>query len=185
MPFEQKDLSASVTAGLRRKAKLIKLLVLDVDGVLTDGQLYFDANGIESKSFHSQDGHGIKMVQQHGIEVAIITGRTSKLVETRATNLGITQLIQGREDKKVALLELIQHKALSSNQIAYVGDDLPDLSAICYVGLGIAVANAHYFVKDNANWTTTKSGGRGAVREVCDFIMDAKGSLGKALNEYL
>jgi len=173
------------TGGIRRKAKLIKLLILDVDGVMTDGRLFFDSAGIESKSFDSQDGHGIKMLQKSGVEVAIITGRTSTIVEKRAANLGINHLIQGREDKKVALLEMIADKELDSHQIAYVGDDLPDLPAIKYAGLGIAVANAHYFVCDNADWTTTKLGGRGAVRETCDLIMDAQGNLNKALQEYL
>ena len=170
---------------LQLKAKRIKLLVLDVDGVLTDGRLYFDTNGVESKSFDSQDGHGIKMLQQTGVEVAIITGRTSKIVATRAANLNISHLIQGREDKKVALLEMTKHKALSPDQIAYVGDDLPDLSAIRYVGLGIAVSNAHFFVKEHASWTTAQLGGRGAVREICDFIMDAQNNLNNALKEYL
>ena len=177
--------SNDISSDIRARAKRIKLLVLDVDGVLTDGRLYFDANGVEIKSFDSQDGHGIKMLRQTGVEVAIITGRTSKIVEIRSANLGITQLIQGREDKKVALMEMTKNQNICADQIAYVGDDLPDLPAIRYTGLGIAVANAHAFVKANANWTTDNSGGRGAVREVCDFIMDSQDNLDKALQEYL
>lgn len=164
-------------SALRYKASKIKLLALDVDGVLTDGRLYFLEDGSEIKAFDTQDGHGIKMLQSAGVEVAIITGRTTNLVARRAQNLGIKHLYQGREDKVEALKDLLGLLRLTADQVAYMGDDLPDLSAITFAGLGLAPANAHAFVKTNANLVTQTEGGRGAVREVCDFILSAQGAL--------
>lgn len=163
----------------------IRLLALDVDGVLTDGQLYFNEQGEELKAFNTQDGHGIKMLKMAGIEVAIITGRKTRLVEYRAKNLGVTHLFQGREDKLTALKELAQTLDISLTQIAYAGDDLPDLSAIRAVGLGIAVANAHGFVRQHADLITHACGGQGAVREICDYLLDAKGLLDGLQQGYL
>lgn len=167
------------------RASRIRLLVLDVDGVLTDGRLFFTAEGQEIKAFDTQDGHGIKMLRQSGVEVAIITGRISPLVEHRARNLGITRLYQGREDKLVALRELLPELNVGLNETAYVGDDLPDLPAIMASGLGIAVANAHAFVRTNADHVTKAAGGRGAVREVCDLILSAQGKLDALHAHYL
>jgi len=167
------------------KAKKIKLMVFDVDGVLTNGQLFFTEDGTELKAFNSLDGHGIKMLHQAGIDTAIITGRTSKLVIKRAKDLGITHLYQGREDKLQALQELLAESALSLEEVSYVGDDLPDLGAIRAVGLGIAVANAHSFVRENADWQTTLYGGSGAAREICDLILDAQEQLTPLLETYL
>ena len=167
------------------KAKRIKLMVFDVDGVLTNGQLFFTEDGTELKAFNSLDGHGIKMLHQAGIETAIITGRTSKLVIKRAKDLGVTHLYQGREDKLQALQELLSESPLSLEDVAYAGDDLPDLGAIRAAGLGIAVANAHPFVQKNADWQTTLSGGNGAAREICDFILEAQGQLKALLEAYL
>lgn len=167
------------------KAKKIKLMVFDVDGVLTNGQLFFTEDGTELKAFNSLDGHGIKMLHQAGIDTAIITGRTSKLVIKRAKDLGITHLYQGREDKLQALQELLTESTLSLEEVGYVGDDLPDLGAIRAVGLGIAVANAHSFVRENADWQTTLCGGSGAAREICDLILDAQGQLTPLLETYL
>jgi len=157
------------------KAKSIKLLLLDVDGVLTDGKLYFSNSGEESKAFNSLDGHGIKMLQAAGIEVGIITGRTSKLVQKRAGDLGITLLYQGREDKLIAMQEVITNSDYQQNQIAYVGDDLPDAPAIAAAGVGFTVANCHADLQEIADVQTTLSGGSGAVREVCDYILKAQG----------
>jgi len=167
------------------KAKSIKLLVLDVDGVLTDGRLYFSNNGDELKAFSTLDGQGIKMLQTSGVEVAIITGRSSELVKRRATNLGIRHLIQGREDKLAALDELIASINVNYQQVAFLGDDLPDLAAIRRVKLGMTVANGHHFVVTHADWQTRASGGQGAVREACELIMRAQGTLQAALDAYL
>jgi 3-deoxy-D-manno-octulosonate 8-phosphate phosphatase (KDO 8-P phosphatase) len=167
------------------KAKAIKLLVLDVDGVLSDGRLYFSNSGDEIKAFSTLDGQGIKMLQRSGVEVAIITGRSSELVKRRANNLGIEHLIQGREDKLTALDELIATVEVNYSETAFLGDDLPDLAAIRKVGLGMTVANGHHFVVEHADWQTQARGGEGAVREACELIMRAQGSLRAALETYL
>ena len=170
---------------IREKAANIKLVVFDVDGVFTDGTLYYNDDGLEVKAFNTQDGHGVKMLHQQGIETAIITGRTSNIVKHRAENLGVKRLLQGREDKLEALREILNGSNLQAEEVAYAGDDLPDLPAICYVGLGIAVANAHSFVAKHADWQTTLPGGKGAVREICDFILDAQGLLDAMQSDYL
>lgn len=170
---------------ITEKARAVRLLVLDVDGVLTDGRLYFSEDGQELKTFDTQDGHGIKMLQQAGILCAIITGRNTQLVARRAANLGIKHLLQGREDKGVALSALSQELAIPLDEIAYMGDDWPDLPAIRAAGLGVAVANAHQEVRRHADLVTTARGGRGAVREVCDLILEAQGLYAQALAPYL
>lgn len=170
---------------ITEKARAVRLLVLDVDGVLTDGRLYFSEDGQELKTFDTQDGHGIKMLQQAGIQCAIITGRNTQLVARRAANLGIKHLLQGREDKGIALKALSQELTIPLDEIAYVGDDWPDLPAIRMAGLGVAVANAHQEVRRHADLVTTARGGRGAVREVCDLILEAQGLYQQALAPYL
>jgi 3-deoxy-D-manno-octulosonate 8-phosphate phosphatase (KDO 8-P phosphatase) len=166
-------------------AKNIRLLVLDVDGVLSDGKLYFSNSGDEIKTFNSLDGHGIKMLQKYGVQVAIITGRTSNIVQKRAKDLGINLLIQGREDKRVALDELLETNPVELNQIAYMGDDLPDLAAIRSVGLGMCPSNAHAIVKEHSQWQSQYKGGEGAVREACDLILHAQDLLGASVAPYL
>ncbi|NLD00215.1 MAG: HAD hydrolase family protein [Gammaproteobacteria bacterium] len=170
---------------LVQRARAVRLLVLDVDGVLTDGKLYFLADGSEAKAFSTLDGQGIKMLQNSGVTVAIITGRTSTIVERRAANLSIAHVVQGREDKRVALDELLARLQLSYDQVAYLGDDLPDLAPIRCVALGIAVANANTFVRQHAQGVTSLRGGEGAARELCEFIMAAQGTLADAQNAYL
>jgi len=170
---------------IKEKAKGIQLLALDVDGVMTDGKIYFSAQGDELKAFSILDGQGIKTLLNNNIQVAIITGRTSPLTARRARDLGINQILQGREDKKVALLELSDELGIAFDNIAYVGDDLPDLSAIISSGLGITVPNGHFFVKEHADHCTNASGGQGAVREVCDLILDAQGLLENIHTAYL
>lgn len=170
---------------LTDKAAKIKLVVFDVDGVLTDGCLYFTESGEEIKTFTTLDGQGIKMLHQAGIATAIITGRQSQIVNKRARDLKINHLYQGREDKIVALKELLQELAMAPELVCYVGDDLPDLAAIQYAGLGIAVANAHSFVVAHADGQTVHQGGRGAAREVCDFILEAQGQLETIQQSYL
>ena len=167
------------------KAKQIKLLVLDVDGVMTDGRLYISGNGEEIKAFNCHDGHGIKMLRNSGVKIAMISGRQSPALEQRANELGIRYLYQGREDKINALNELLEVLDVSYEQIAHVGDDLPDLPIIRRVGLGMAVANAYPLVKEHAIWCTKAKGGEGAVREACDFIMAAQNTLVPALDKYL
>ncbi|MFO7705708.1 MAG: HAD family hydrolase [Halopseudomonas sp.] len=171
--------------GLLQRASAIRLAIFDVDGVLTDGRLYFMPDGTEFKSFNTLDGHGIKMLMASGVEVAIISGRNSPLVEKRAANLGIRHLIQGREDKLNALAELRQGLDVELEQIAFLGDDLPDLPVMRRVGLGMAVASADSFVREHAHGITTASGGAGAAREFCELIMFAQGSLDNARAAYL
>ena len=139
---------------IKEKAKDVQLLALDVDGVMTDGRIYFSAQGDELKAFSILDGQGIKTLLNNNIQVAIITGRTSPLTARRARDLGINFILQGREDKKVALQELSDELDIPFKNIAYVGDDLPDLSAIINAGLGITVPNGHFFVKEHANYCT-------------------------------
>lgn len=167
------------------KAKKIKLLILDVDGVLTDGKLFFDEQGREYKSFHARDGHGIKLLRQTGVEVAVISGRKSASVALRMKNLGIEYVYQGREDKLLAFEELMRLLNVGPEQVAFVGDDLLDLPILKRVGLPIAVNDANFAVKDSVKWCTTLPGGQGAVREVCDLIMQAQGSLDAVIQSYL
>ena len=154
----------------------IRLLVMDVDGVMTDGKITYTSDGQELKSFNIKDGLGIKRAQASGIETAIITGRTSPMVERRARELGITHLVQGREDKLAALSGLVGQLNLSLHQVAYIGDDLPDLTAIEAVKLGACPADAATEVKSKANWVSTRSGGDGCVRELCDLLVSHKSS---------
>lgn len=168
-----------------RKAKQIQLLVTDVDGVLTDGRLYFGNSGEELKAFSILDGLGIKLLRDSGIDTAIITGRRSELVARRARELNITRIYQGREDKRQALEEICADLKLPLSAVAYVGDDLPDLAAIRAAGLGVAVANAHPFVAQHADWQTSSAGGSGAVRETCELIMKAQGTLNASWERFL
>lgn len=170
---------------LLERARKVQLAVFDVDGVLTDGQLIFTADGGEAKAFSTLDGQGIKMLQRSGILTAIITGRTSPVVERRATNLGIEHLAQGREDKLTALNELLEKLGIKLEEVAYLGDDLPDLGAIRAVSLGIAVANADGFVRQHADAVTSARGGYGAAREFCEFILHAQDKLLAIQNTYL
>ncbi|MFC6632592.1 KdsC family phosphatase [Microbulbifer taiwanensis] len=170
---------------LNEALKKVRWLLLDVDGVLTDGKLYFDNNGNELKTFNTLDGHGIKMLQKSGVRVAIITGRRSAVVERRTHDLGISKLIQGREDKFAALQELFADEPCRLEDIAYVGDDYPDLLVMTRIGCPISVPNAAPPVRERALWITEARGGEGAVREVCDRIMQAQGTFDTALAPYL
>ncbi len=157
-------------------AKKLKLLLLDVDGVLTDGKLYFTNSGEEMKSFHSLDGHGIKMLIETGVEVGIITGRTSKLLEKRSQDLGIELLIQGRQDKLNVLTEIMEATGLDFEEIGYAGDDLPDIPVLQMVGSSFSVPLGHTLVKSSVQAITETGGGNGAVREIADFILNAQGN---------
>lgn len=171
--------------GLVDRARQIRLLALDVDGVMTDGQLYFQADGQEIKAFHTPDGQGIKILRQAGIDVALITGRESPMVSRRAAALGIEHVIQGRDDKLDVLQALLVKLDLSFAQIAYCGDDLPDLAPIRHAGLGISVPNAPAYIREHADWITERSGGAGAVREICDALLDTQGHWASVLDTYL
>ena len=159
------------------RAAQIRLVIFDVDGVLTDGRLYLADDGNEFKAFHSRDGHGMKMLQNQGVAVAIISGRRSLAVERRMADLGITYVYMGVEDKLVAFQDLLQRQNLDPAQVAYVGDDVIDLPVMSRVGLAIAVQDADPFVKRHAHWQTPSPGGRGAVREVCELLLEALGRL--------
>ena len=167
------------------KAKKLKLLILDVDGVLTDGKLFFDNDGNEYKAFHARDGHGIKLLRQSGVEVAVISGRKSNSVALRMKQLGIEYIYQGHENKISAFHEIIEKIGITPEQAAHVGDDLLDLPLMVRVGLAIAVQDANFAVKQHADWCTTLSGGCGAVREICDLIMQAQGSFDDVVSSYL
>jgi 3-deoxy-D-manno-octulosonate 8-phosphate phosphatase (KDO 8-P phosphatase) len=167
------------------KAARIRLLIFDVDGVLTDGALFLGDDGQEYKAFHSRDGHGIKMLLSHGMEVAIITGRSSEVVKHRMANLGVGRLYQGQHDKTVAFRELLSELGLSADQVAYVGDDVVDLPVMRQVGLAIAVQDAHPLVKKHAHWQTPSGGGRGAARDVCEMLLEAMGKLDEEMAKYL
>ena len=158
-------------------AKKIKLLLLDVDGVLTDGRLYYGNSGEELKAFNIQDGLGIKLLQRGNIQVGIITGRVSALLQRRADELSINPVVQGREDKLTALNELLDTLDVQMDEIAFMGDDLPDLAVIRRVGLGITPANGASTLAQQALWQTTQPGGQGAVREVAEMILEAQGKL--------
>lgn len=175
----------SMSDTVKIKAQAINLLILDVDGILSDGKLYFANSGEEIKTFHTQDGLGIKMLQNAGVQVAIITGRVSEIVKNRAESLGIEHIIQGRDDKLTAMNELLNKLQMSPRNTAYMGDDLPDLSAIIQANLGITVPNAHPLVKHHADWESTRNGGVGAVREACELIMAAQNKLESAWKKFL
>lgn len=166
------------------KARVIRLLVLDVDGVLTDGSLYYGAQGEALKVFNTLDGHGIKLLQRSGVRVAIITGRRGEAIVSRARDLGIEWIQQGREDKFVALQEMLAAAPIPLHEIACMGDDWPDLTVMTRVGLALTVANAHSEVKARAHWQSHARGGQGAVREACDLLMRAQNSFTRALAEY-
>jgi 3-deoxy-D-manno-octulosonate 8-phosphate phosphatase (KDO 8-P phosphatase) len=174
-----------MTANTGSRAREVRLLILDVDGVLTDGGLQFDNRGEAFKTFNSLDGHGIRMLMNGGIEVAVITGRKSKIVEHRMAELGVSRLYQGSSDKLKVFTALLQAIGLAAEQVAYIGDDLPDLPVLRRVGLAIAVQNAHPFVRKHCHWVTDRSGGHGAVREVTDFILQTQGLLDAMQDEYL
>ena len=153
----------------------MKAALFDVDGVLTDGRLWFGADGSERKAFDTQDGLGLKLLRDFGIEVALITARESEIVARRARELALRHVYQGQRDKRECLAHLAKALAIDATAIAYTGDDLPDLAPMRASGLAIAVANAHDAVRERAHWTTRRSGGRGAVREVCDLLLAAQG----------
>jgi 3-deoxy-D-manno-octulosonate 8-phosphate phosphatase (KDO 8-P phosphatase) len=167
---------SAATAGLRTDAaSRVRLLVLDVDGVLTDGRLYYGARGETLKVFHVRDGLGVKLLGAAGVTVAVISGRRSGMTGRRCRELGIRHLFQGVEDKLAAFHRLRERLGLASGACACVGDDLPDIPLMREVGLAFAVADAHPRARSAAQIVTSLPGGQGAVREVCDYLLDARG----------
>lgn len=156
---------------MQASKKNIKTMILDVDGVLTDGKIYLDAAGNESKSFHTQDGYGLQKLQSAGIKLAIISGRNSAAVTRRMQELKIQHVYQGIQDKMACYQQLLQSLQLNPEQIAYIGDDLPDLEVMKAVGLALTVANAVPEVKSIATYCAQRSGGNGGVREICDWLL--------------
>lgn len=167
------------------RAKPIRLLIFDVDGVLTDGSLFLGDDGQEYKAFNSRDGHGMVSLQYTGVKIAIITGRSSDVVRLRMASMGIEHVYQGHRNKVPPFEELKAKLALEIEQIAYVGDDVVDLPIMRRVGLAIAVQDAHPLVKQHAHWQTPSAGGRGAGRDVCELIMEAQGTLQGMYRRYL
>ncbi|MCZ6500568.1 MAG: HAD hydrolase family protein [Gammaproteobacteria bacterium] len=165
-----------MSADLEKLAASIELLILDVDGVLTDGRLYFSANGDEAKAFHVRDGYGIGKLLASGVQVAVISGRQSAAVSRRMNELGVKHVYQGCSDKISTLRKLLKELGLGSDVCAFMGDDIPDLEAMQSVALPLCVANAHPRLLACAKWRSKKSGGDGAVREACDLIREARKS---------
>ncbi|VFM95149.1 MAG: 3-deoxy-D-manno-octulosonate 8-phosphate phosphatase (KDO 8-P phosphatase) [Candidatus Kentron sp. G] len=169
---------------LVERAANIKIVLFDVDGVLTDGRLYFDGEGNEYKAFHVRDGHGLKSLMQSGVEVGIISGRNSPAVARRMAELGITHVYQGCSDKCSVFDTLLERLTLRATETAYVGDDIPDLPVMRRANLAIAVADAHPLVTRHAHWRTPSAGGRGAARDVCELVMSAQGTIAHQLEMF-
>jgi len=174
-----------VSPDLRARARGIRLLVLDVDGVLTNGRLYYGANGDELRAFHIHDGLGLKMLRATGVEVAIVTGRTSRAVELRAENLGVPHVFQGVGDKLAVFEQLRKQLTLPAEAVAAMGDDLPDLPVLRRCGLAACVPEAPALVRSHSHYIAEKTGGAGAVRELCELVMVAQGTLEAGMQEYL
>lgn len=164
-----------------QKARAIRLAVFDVDGVLTDGRLWFTPQGDELKAFHARDGHGIKLIQRAGIETAVISGRRSPAVALRLESLGVRHVYQGCEQKRVVFESLLGQLNLTSDQVCFIGDDVLDLPILRRAGLSVAVADAHFAILPWAHLVTRQAGGAGAVREICDLLLHAQDQLEKVL----
>lgn len=179
------DVSGRVPTEVIERARRVRLAVFDVDGVLTDGRVVLGDDGYEYKAFHTHDGLGMRLLQDSGVDLAIITGRTSTVVSRRAEELRIRHLMQGRPDKADALAELLGRLGIEPEAAAYIGDDVVDLPAMRGVGLGVAVASATPMTRAWADYVTTAPGGAGAAREVAELIMAAQGTLQERLARYL
>lgn len=180
-PAESLILS-KIPDSVRERARNIDLVIFDVDGVLTDGGLYYTASGEGQKRFHALDGHGIKMLMQSGIKVALMTGRQSEITNRRTAELGVNHLLQNVRNKGDALIELSKELSIELNRIAFIGDDLIDIPAMQRVGLALSVPNAPVYVQQTAHWVSQLAGGQGAGREHCDMILASQGLLGALLS---
>ena len=167
-----------MSSGLNRLGTL-RLIAFDVDGVFTDGRFYLSDDGIETKAFHTQDGYGIRQVLEAGIEVAVISGRKSPAVEKRMAELGVPHVVLGCKDKVAALDELAGRLGIATDDCGYVGDDMPDLGLLQHVGFSATVANAVPVLQECCDYVTRKSGGFGAVREICELILAARSDTGR------
>lgn len=174
------SLYGKVAPSVWQKAQKIKLFVCDIDGVFSDGRIYLGNNGEELKAFHTKDGYGIKALGASGVDVAVITGRKSNIVQTRMTALNVKHIVQGEENKLPALQAMIDALQLTPEQVAYIGDDMPDFECLTYVGFSIAVNDAHPAILNLCDYTTYTRGGFGAVRETCDLIMQSQHTLADA-----
>ena len=168
---------ARVAPTVRERAATVRLMVFDVDGVLTDGSLYYGENGELMKRFHALDGHGLRLLMEGGVKVALITGRSGPIVARRAAELGVADVQQGVRDKGAALAELAQRHAVQLSETGYMGDDIIDLPAMQRAGFSASVPNAPGYVSQSAHWIATSPGGSGAVRECCDLLLAARGRL--------
>jgi 3-deoxy-D-manno-octulosonate 8-phosphate phosphatase (KDO 8-P phosphatase) len=177
--------SFSVAPDILARAAKSRLILFDVDGVLTDGRLILGDDGQEYKTFNTQDGHGIKMLQRCGVKVGVITGRNSEVVKRRMNELNVEYVYQGRAEKLPAYRELLNQLGIEPDQSAFVGDDVVDLPIMLQSGFAIAVQDAHALVKQHAHWVTPSGGGRGAAREVCELIMHAQGTYAAEMTTYL
>jgi 3-deoxy-D-manno-octulosonate 8-phosphate phosphatase (KDO 8-P phosphatase) len=183
-PVGMPSVMQRVNAEVRTRIEKIRLLGLDVDGVMTDGRLYYHDDGTESKAFDVRDGHGIKMLQKVGVEVFLISGRNSPMVDKRAMDLGISEVTQGVRDKVPVLERIASQKGLTLDQIAFVGDDLVDLPVMQRVGLAVTVADASEHLFEKAHYVTLAPGGRGAVREVIELILGVQGLWEQIVHHY-
>jgi len=177
-------LLADASDALIARAKAIKLLLFDVDGVLTDGSLFLDNHGEEYKAFNSRDGHGLKMLQRNGVAIGIITGRESQIVAHRMRELGIQHVRQGCADKFPVYEQMIAELSLKPEQVGFVGDDVVDLPIMLRVGFAVSPQDGHFLVKRHAHWVTPNSGGRGAGRDVCELLMLAQGTFASEMQRY-
>ena len=173
-----------INAEVRARVERVKLVALDVDGVLTDGRLFYHDDGTESKAFDVRDGHGTKMLKQAGIETVLISGRSCPLVDKRASDLGITEVVQGVRDKVPVLEKITSQRGLKFEETAFVGDDVVDLTVMNRVGFAVAVADASEYLFENAHYITLAPGGRGAVREVAELILGVQGLWDKVASLY-
>jgi 3-deoxy-D-manno-octulosonate 8-phosphate phosphatase (KDO 8-P phosphatase) len=174
----------AVRAGAAERASRVRLFLTDVDGVLTDGGILYDAAGLEAKRFHVRDGHGIKMLQRAGVGVGIITGRTSAVVEIRARELGIGIVRQGAYDKVAAWREILAETGVPAAETAYVGDDIVDMPLLRVVGFSAAPRDAEPYVLDAVDYVASRDGGKGAVREIVDFLLQASGRWAEVTAKY-
>ena len=177
-------MNRSLDEKLLEKIKRIKLLILDVDGVLTDGKIIMDDLGNETKNFDVRDGHGLKLLMRYGVDVAILTGRRSKVVENRAKDLGIGEVYQGTKNKVEVLEGILRRRNIGSNNVAYIGDDIVDIPLFKKVGFSVTVADAMVYAKKAADYITDKNGGRGAVREICEIILQTQGKWEEIASRY-
>jgi 3-deoxy-D-manno-octulosonate 8-phosphate phosphatase (KDO 8-P phosphatase) len=175
---------STLSDDIRERARRVRLAAFDVDGTLTDGRLWFDGDGKESKAYHIHDGLGLKLLQDHGVEVAFITARESPSARARGRDLGIRHVFTAVKDKRECLSALCAKLGVPLEAAAWMGDDLADLCLFAHVGLAVAPANRHEWIRDRVHWTTSARGGEGAVRELCDLILEQQGHRDTLLARY-